>query len=134
MGTNALNKGTGSGNLALGRSAGTNLTSGSNNVAIANVGVAGESGRIRIGTAGKQVAAFLAGVYGVVPPGTKKTVVVNANGQLGTTTTAAAARSASSDDALAALRADNRRQGKALRRQQRELDSLRREMEALKRR
>ena len=131
MGTNALNKGTGSGNLALGRSAGASLTSGSNNVAIANVGVAGESGRIRIGTAGKQVAAFLAGVYGVVPAGTKKTVVVNANGQLGTTTTAAA-RSASSDDELAALRAENRRQGKALRRQQRELDSLRREMEALK--
>ena len=40
---------TGSANVAIGRNAGQNLTTGSNNVDIANAGVAGESGTIRIG-------------------------------------------------------------------------------------
>ena len=82
MGINALFYNTGSNNVALGASAGYNLTSGSNNVAIANSGVAGEGGTIRIGTQGTQTRAFVAGISGVSISG-GQTVVVNSNGQLG---------------------------------------------------
>ena len=44
--------------------AGKNLTTGSNNVDIANPGKAGESGTIRIGTDGTQTATFIAGISG----------------------------------------------------------------------
>jgi hypothetical protein len=81
----------GAGNVALGSGAGRNLTTGSNNVEIANGGTAGEAGRIRIGTAGKQTAAFVAGVNGVSIPGPSQTVLVNASGQLGTATSSSAA-------------------------------------------
>ncbi len=91
MGANALFQNTsGNDNVALGSGAGTNLTAGSNNVEIANAGVAGESGKIRIGTAGKQNAAFLAGVSGVSVGGSTQPVVINAAGKLGTATTRAA--------------------------------------------
>jgi len=40
---------TGNGNIALGSLAGANLTTGSNNIDIGNVGVAGESSTIRLG-------------------------------------------------------------------------------------
>ena len=72
---------TGSGNIALGSSAGSILTTGSNNIDIGNVGVAGEAAKIRIGTAGTQTAAFIAGIHGVAVTGTA--VVVNGSGQLG---------------------------------------------------
>ena len=85
MGVNALHQNsTGSSNLALGTGAGYSLTTGSNNIDIANTGVAGDAGTIRIGTQGTHTAAFLAGVSGVTIPGPTKTVVVNAGGQLGT--------------------------------------------------
>ena len=45
---------TGSSNIALGYFAGTNLTTGDNNIDIGNFGVAGESNTIRIGTQGTQ--------------------------------------------------------------------------------
>ena len=61
-GTAALYRSTGSRNVALGRSAGEDLTTGSDNIDLSNRGVAGESGKIRIGTAGTHTAAFLAGV------------------------------------------------------------------------
>ena len=83
-GLNALRFTTGSGNVGLGNQGGYNLTTGANNVDIANKGVAGEGGKIRIGTPGTQTSAFLAGVSGVTIPGPTKTVVVNASGQLGT--------------------------------------------------
>src|SRR5207248_634362 len=51
---------TGGGNIALGFNAGINLT-GSNNIDIGNVGVAGEAAKIRIGTVGTQKATFIAG-------------------------------------------------------------------------
>ena len=51
---------TGGANVAIGPSAGTNLTTGSNNIDISNQGVAAEAGKIRIGTNGTQTAAFLA--------------------------------------------------------------------------
>ena len=77
------NNATGSNNIALGNSAGINLTTGSNNIYIGNPGNHGESGKIRIGTIGTQMATFLAGISGVtVPDGVG--VIVGANGKLGT--------------------------------------------------
>jgi predicted ribosome quality control (RQC) complex YloA/Tae2 family protein len=67
----------------LGYFAGTNLTTGDNNIDIGNRGVAGEAGTIRIGTEGTQTHAYLAGVYqtnianGLV-------VKVDSSGHLGT--------------------------------------------------
>jgi hypothetical protein len=49
-----LNNKTGSSNIAVGSQAGSNLTTGSNNIHIGNLGVAGESGKIRIGKQGTQ--------------------------------------------------------------------------------
>jgi len=75
---------TGSNNVGIGRSAGSNLTTGSNNIDIGNPGVAGESGVIRIGTAGTHTSAFISGINGVNVGGVP--VFINANGQLGTVT------------------------------------------------
>ena len=106
MGTNALLADTtGASNVALGNAAGSSLTTGANNIDIANKGVAGEAGKIRIGTPGTQTATFLAGVNGVTIPGPTKTVVINAKGQLGTapagTAAATAAATAPADAGLA---------------------------------
>jgi hypothetical protein len=81
----------GHGNVALGHEAGDNLTTGSNNIALAARGVAGESGKIRIGRGGTHNAAFLAGVNGVSIAGPTKPVLVNSAGQLGTATASSAA-------------------------------------------
>jgi Chaperone of endosialidase len=72
---------TGSNNIAVGWHAGYNLTTGSNNVDLANVGVAAESGVIRIGTPGTQIKAYIAGIYATSVSGSA--VVVNSSGQLG---------------------------------------------------
>ena len=64
-GYQALNDNTtGRYNIALGILAGYNLTTGNDNIDIGNVGVAGESGAIRIGSPTKQTSAYIAGVYG----------------------------------------------------------------------
>ena len=82
VGTNALLRNTtGDGNIAVGVSAGANLTVGDDNIDIGNAGVTGETETIRIGTAGFQRRAFIAGIRGVAVIGS--TVVVNANNQLG---------------------------------------------------
>ena len=74
---------TGSGNIALGFEAGFNNTTGSNNIDIGNVGSAGDSKKIRIGTVGTQQATFIAGIRGaIVASGVG--VIVGSNGQLGT--------------------------------------------------
>src|SRR5204863_2836755 len=73
---------TGSSNIALGRSAGFNLSTGDNNIDIGNEGVAAEANTIRIGTQGTQTATFIAGVSGAGVMGVA--VKVNAAGQLGT--------------------------------------------------
>jgi len=78
---------TGSNNIAVGFHAGVNLTTSSNNIDIGNRGVAGESGEIRIGTAGPQTGTFIAGISGVAVTGS--TVVVNSNGKLGVTASSA---------------------------------------------
>jgi hypothetical protein len=76
---------TGNNNIALGFGAGENLTTGSDNIDIFDPGNAGEGNTIRIGTAGVQTNAFMAGISGAtVAEGVA--VYVDANGQLGTLT------------------------------------------------
>src|SRR5205807_1436759 len=83
-GYNALyNNTTGGYNITLGFQAGLNLTTGNSNIDIGNVGVAGESKRIRIGTAGTQTKTFIAGISGATVAGGVG-VIVGSNGQLGT--------------------------------------------------
>ena len=77
------NNKTGDNNIALGSFAGANLTDGNNNIDVGNAGVAGESNHIRIGTVGTQKRAFIAGISGVTVAG-GVTVIIDANGQLGT--------------------------------------------------
>jgi hypothetical protein len=72
---------TGSDNVAEGFHAGYNLTTGNNNIDISNVGVAAESGVIRIGTTGTQTKTHIAGIYGTSVSGSA--VMVNSSGQLG---------------------------------------------------
>jgi hypothetical protein len=88
IGEGALIGTSGSNNIALGSRAGDALTTGSNNIDIGNVGVAGESGTIRIGNT--QTKAFLAGVRNVttgVADGLA--VLIDSSGQLGTTSSSA---------------------------------------------
>ena len=75
-------------NIAVGASAGKNLTTGSYNLDIGNAGVAGESGTIRLGTAGHHVAAYMAGISGAtVASGVG--VIVSTDGHLGTVNSSA---------------------------------------------
>jgi hypothetical protein len=68
---------------ALGHAAGSNLTTGDNNIDIGwnVVGVAGESNTTRIGTG--QSAAYISGISGATVPN-GATVLVGSNGHLGT--------------------------------------------------
>ena len=75
------NNTTGTDNIAVGYQAGINLTTGSNNIDIGNVGVAGESTTIRIGTQGTQTKTFIAGISVTGVMGTA--VKINSSGQLG---------------------------------------------------
>jgi len=87
-GDNALaDNTTGNDNIALEYTAGSNLTTGSNNICIGNLGVAGESGTIRIGSS--QTATFGAGVNGVMTGGTGTPVLIDSSGQLGTISSSA---------------------------------------------
>ncbi len=85
VGEQALTATTGSNNTALGYRAGVNVTIGLNNVHIANQGLLGDINTIKIGTAGTQTTAYLAGVRGVTVP-TGIPVIIGTDGQLGTTT------------------------------------------------
>ena len=69
-------------NIGIGADARYNLTTGFENIDIGNVGVAAESGTIRIGVAGPQTAAYIAGINGSAVAGTADVVVTSA-GQLG---------------------------------------------------
>ena len=74
----------GSANIAVGYYAGTNVTS-SNNIEIGNQGTSSDSGFIRIGTAGTQTSAFIAGIYGTATIANNAVpVVIDSNGNLGT--------------------------------------------------
>jgi len=84
VGALVLNANTfGSYNVALGYNAGSSLTTGNDNIDISNIGVAGESGVLRIGTPGKQNAAYVAGIYGATEAN-GLTVVIGSDGHLGT--------------------------------------------------
>jgi hypothetical protein len=84
IGVNALFNSTGNNNIGLGQSAGSNLTTGSNNIDIGTLGAAGESDTIRIGRPGLQNSTFIAGIFGAAMSGS--VVVVNSSGKLGVTT------------------------------------------------
>jgi endosialidase-like protein len=87
LGANALYSCAGSNNIGIGSSGGYNLDTGSNNIEIGHSGVSGDNNTIRIGTTGTQSATFIAGISGT--PVIGDTVVVDANGQLGTVASAA---------------------------------------------
>jgi trimeric autotransporter adhesin len=78
-----LNNKTGSSNIAVGSQAGSNLTTGSNNIDIGALGSAGEANTIRIGRSGIQTKTFIQGIRGAtVANGVG--VIVGPTGQLGT--------------------------------------------------
>jgi Chaperone of endosialidase len=72
---------TGNNNVAVGYQAGYYQTTGSDNIYIGNLGVAGENGAIRVGTASQQSGAFIAGIENTKLTGSA--VYVTASGQLG---------------------------------------------------
>jgi len=78
---------TGANNIALGSNAGSNLTTGSNDIDIGAPGVAGEANTIRIGKQGTQKQTFIAAVSGVAVSGSQ--VVVSSSGKLGVATSSA---------------------------------------------
>ena len=88
LGVNALQHNTtGTDNIALGVNAGLFLTTGSDNIDIANAGVAGESSTIRIGNSniGGQNRAFIVGIRGVTTGNADAVpVLIDSAGQLGT--------------------------------------------------
>jgi trimeric autotransporter adhesin len=88
LGANALQHNTtGTRNIALGVNAGLFLTTGSDNIDIANAGVAGESSTIRIGNSNVdgQNRAFIVGIRGVTTGNADAVpVVIDSDGQLGT--------------------------------------------------
>ena len=83
IGVDALYSNTsGASNIAQGYKAGYNLTTGNYNIDIGNLGVAGESGVIRIGTSAQQVQTFIAGINNSTVTGAG-VVVDPVTGQLG---------------------------------------------------
>jgi hypothetical protein len=87
FGISALsNNTTGGYNVAVGYLAGYNLTTGSNNIDLWNVGVAAESGTIRIGTVGTHTNAYFAGIKTSLTTDVSALPVVvdTVTGQLGT--------------------------------------------------
>lgn len=72
---------TGSNNVAVGFNAGSSLDVGDDNVDIANDGMTGGSGTIRIGTQNIQTATYIAGIFGSTDASTQ--VYVNSLGHLG---------------------------------------------------
>src|SRR5207248_8655357 len=82
VGVDSMVNNSGNVNIALGRLAGVNLTTGDFNIEIGNAGVAAEARTIRIGTTGTQTKTFVAGINGAAVTGAA--VKVNAAGQLGT--------------------------------------------------
>ncbi len=54
-------------NIAVGIDSGSTQSTGNANIYLANAGVAGESGPIRIGTVGTHMGATIAGISGRLP-------------------------------------------------------------------
>jgi hypothetical protein len=83
IGNEALYQNTiGNNNIALGNLAGLAIVTTSDNIDIGNIGVGGDSGTIRIGTAATQTNAYIAGISGVAVAGGIG-VIVDTNGHLG---------------------------------------------------
>ena len=120
---------TGTNNVALGSRAGYHLTSGSDNVDIANPGVAGEAGTIRVGRPAKQTRTFLAGVWNTTIAGPTKAVVVDAAGRLGTAPAPAAPALRSQSKTLGRLRDKVHQQSVELRQQGAAIQRLRKQMQ-----
>jgi hypothetical protein len=78
---------TGSNNVAIGYKAGFYPTAGANNIHIGNLGVAGDTDLIRIGTQGAQKAVYIAGASTAITIGTSQSVaalfVDTTTGQVG---------------------------------------------------
>jgi hypothetical protein len=75
-------------NIGIGVEAGFYLTTGSNNIEIANQGTAADADTIRIGTEGTQTATYIAGIFNTTVTG-GCTVVAASTGQLGCVTSSA---------------------------------------------
>lgn len=107
FGRDALNALTsGDSNIAIGYQAGVSLTSGSNNIYVGSDALSSESDTIRIGSG--QTATFIAGISGATSAAGVP-VLVNSEGQLGTTTSSRRYKLAIDDmakesDVLARLR------------------------------
>jgi hypothetical protein len=84
VGYRALTHVEGSGNIAIGASAGILSKAGNSNIYVGSPGMDSEDRTIRIGSDGEQVKTFMAGIYGVTPDLRTAAVVVDENGQLGT--------------------------------------------------
>src|SRR6267378_2653354 len=84
VGAGALGRNTGSFNIAVGFNSGANLTTGTNNIDIGALGVAGESNTMRIGTM-QETSTFIAGIRGVTTGKADAIpVLIDSAGQLGT--------------------------------------------------
>lgn len=79
----SMNLVTGDYNTAIGYQSGYGLTSGSHNIYVASAGANTESYIIRMGTQGKHLGAYIAGISGVTATG-GAAVYINSSGQLGT--------------------------------------------------
>jgi hypothetical protein len=90
IGDNALNVLlTGTGNVAVGASAGSAYTGAeSNNICIKSAGVIADSGVIRIGTSATHTSCYVQGISGVTPGGSPQVVTIGTGGQLGSQTIA----------------------------------------------
>jgi trimeric autotransporter adhesin len=85
-GWQALFSCTGSNNIAIGASSGSSITSGSHNIHIDNPGTGSDSGVIRIGQSAYETQCFISGIRGVTTGDNSAVpVLVDVNGQLGTT-------------------------------------------------
>jgi hypothetical protein len=83
FGDYALYQSTGANDTGIGVLAGSNLTSGNNNIYICNEGASSESNTIRIGDGygGNQIATYIAGIENATVTGSP--VYINSSGQLG---------------------------------------------------
>jgi hypothetical protein len=84
IGSRALQNNTGNHNIALGEAAGISLTTGNDNIDIAQGGLPGETATIRIG-GGNQTRTFIAGIRGITTGiNDAIPVMIDSVGQLGT--------------------------------------------------
>ena len=96
IGVEALLYNVGDLNIAVGRDAGFNLTTGGGNIDIGNGGIAGESATIRIGEQGTQTTTFIAGISSAAVSGTP-VLIDGTTGQLGVATSSARFKDAIQD-------------------------------------